>query len=128
MGPGPITGNRRAGPRARPLRAVIAVLALYAFVLQAFLGGLMPMPAAADGICAQHSAGEPDFGKAAAHGHGDCCTAAQAVGTALPPREVPATVAWIAPASACAGVGQPAEPCARPPPGGGTSPRGPPTA
>ncbi|MCJ2134585.1 hypothetical protein MKK69_11040 [Methylobacterium sp. J-026] len=107
---------------------MIAVLALYAFVLQAFLGGLMPMPAAADGICAQHSADGSDFGKAVPHGHGDCCTAAQVAGTALPPREAPSAVAWIAPAHACAGFGQPAEPGARPPPGGGTSPRGPPTA
>lgn len=128
MARGPTTGNRRAGHQGRPLRAVIAVLSLYAVVLQAFLGGLMPIPAAADGLCAQHSAAEPGTGKAVPHDHGDCCAATQVPGTALLPHPSPTAFVWIAQESGDASFGQPAEPCARPPPGGSASPRGPPKA
>ncbi|WP_244507386.1 hypothetical protein [Methylobacterium phyllostachyos] len=111
-----------------PLRAAIAVLALYAFVLQAFLGGLMPIPAAADGLCAQHAASDSTPDRPLTHGHGDCCTVAQATGTALPARAALVSVAWIAGdhgGVAHRAVGQIGP---RAPPDRSASPRGPPSA
>ena len=122
-----ISRRRDAGSRAL-LRGAIAVLALYAFVLQAFLGGLMPMPAAADGLCAQHAASDPAPGKSLPQGHGDCCTAAQVVGAALPPRIAATDVAWIAGSGAPAPYGRVGRLCARAPPDRVASPRGPPSA
>lgn len=111
-----------------PLRAAIAVLALYAFVLQAFLGGLMPIPAAADGLCTQHAASDSLPDRLPPHGHGDCCKAAQATGTALPPRATVVSVAWTAAdrgGVAYRAVGQIGPPA---PPDRSASPRGPPSA
>jgi hypothetical protein len=120
--------RRRDGDPVAPLRAAIAVLALYAFVLQAFLGGLMPIPAAADGLCAQHAASDSLPAKPLAHGHGDCCAAAQATGAALPHRAAPAALGWPpevreAPADWIVGRLGP-----RAPPDRSASPRGPPSA
>jgi hypothetical protein len=120
--------DRRDGPPAATLRAAIAVLALYAFVLQAFLGGLMPVPAAAEGLCAQHAAGDAAPGKALPHGHGDCCTAAQASATALPARAASAVIVWTTAAASCPTWATTDGPRARAPPGGIASPRGPPAA
>jgi hypothetical protein len=120
--------RRQGGSVPSRRRAVIAVLALYALLLQAFLGGLMPVPASADGLCAQHSDSAPPLGKAVPHGHGACCTAAQAAGPALPPRTATIPVAWE--------EGFRAKPAwtaielrrARAPPGVTSAPRGPPSA
>jgi hypothetical protein len=120
--------DRRDGPPAATLRAAIAVLALYAFVLQAFLGGLMPLPAAADGLCAQHAARDAAPDKALPHGHADCCTAAQATATALPARAASVAIAWAAAAATTPAWTMIAGPRARAPPGGIASPRGPPAA
>lgn len=109
------------------LRAAIAVLALYAFVLQAFLGGLMPLPVTADGLCAQHAAADSVPDQLPAHGHGDCCTATQATGTVLPPRTAPVMTIWKAEARggpAYRTVGQLGP---RAPPDRSASPRGPPS-
>jgi hypothetical protein len=120
--------RRRDRDPVAPLRAAIAVLALYAFVLQAFLGGLMPLPAAADGLCAQHAASASIHDRMPAHGHGDCCTAAQVPGTALPPRVAPALVAWTAGTRGGPGYRTVGQIGARAPPDHSVSPRGPPSA
>ncbi|WP_342107104.1 hypothetical protein [Methylobacterium sp. SI9] len=124
----PARSRRDHGQPAAPLRAVIAVLALYAFVLQAFLGGLMPIPAGANGLCAQHAATDPAPDGIPPHDHGDCCKAAQATGTVIPPRAAPIGIAWTPEdrgGTAFGGVGQIG---ARAPPDRSASPRGPPSA
>ncbi|WP_457104783.1 hypothetical protein [Methylobacterium sp. P5_C11] len=128
MGSGSSTWQRHDGSAAASLRAAIAVLALYAFVLQAFLGGLMPVPAAADGLCAQHAASDAEPGKTLPHGHGDCCTAAQATGAALPARPAPAVLAWDPEAAFQPNWTMPDRRRARAPPDGLAAPRGPPAA
>ncbi|MBP1182346.1 hypothetical protein [Methylobacterium sp. PvR107] len=120
--------DRRDRPSAAALRAAIAVLALYAFVLQAFLGGLMPLPAAAEGLCAQHAASDAAPDKALPHGHGACCTAAQATTTALPGRAASAVIVWRTAAASRPAWAMTDGPRARAPPGGIASPRGPPAA
>lgn len=128
MASSPSPSDRRYGPRATALRATIAVLALYAFVLQAFLGGLMPIPAAADGLCAQHAASDAAPGKALPHDHGDCCTATQTAATALPARAAAAVIAWETATASDPAWAMADGPRARAPPGGIASPRGPPAA
>lgn len=125
MDSGEALSDRRVGPA---LRAAVALLALYALLLQAFLGGLMPVPAATDGLCAQHADASAPSGAPVPHDHGDCCTAAQATGPALPPRAPSVGFRWVATADL-----RPAWPLnrsvgARAPPGTIASPRGPPTA
>ncbi|WP_267424275.1 hypothetical protein [Methylobacterium sp. GC_Met_2] len=120
--------RRRDRDPAAPLRAAIAVLALYAVVLQVFLGGLMPLPAAADGLCAQHAASDTMPDRLPAHDHGDCCTAAQFPGTALPDRVAPTVVAWTAEARGKAAYRTVSRIGARAPPDRSVSPRGPPSA
>ncbi|MBE7246732.1 MAG: hypothetical protein INR63_17460 [Actinomycetospora chiangmaiensis] len=128
MGPDPARSRRPLGVRAAPLRAVIAVLSLYAFVLQAFFGGLMPMSAAADGLCAQHTASDSAPGKTLPQGHGDCCTAVQLGGTALPPRPGFTAITWDARASDRPLYATVDGPSPRGPPDRSASPRGPPSA
>jgi len=117
--------DRRVGPA---LRAAIAVLALYALLLQAFLGGLMPLPKTIDGLCAQHSDGSAVPGAPLPHGHGDCCTAAQATGPALPPRPAAIGVRWAVATNRHSAWPFTDSVGARAPPGTIASPRGPPTA
>ncbi|MCJ2068029.1 hypothetical protein MKK75_04255 [Methylobacterium sp. J-030] len=111
-----------------PLRAVIAALALYAFVFQAFLGGLMPIPAAIDGLCAQHAASDTNPDRPLPHGHGDCCTAAQAVGAELPTRIASDIVAWTAEDRGSPPYRTVGQLGSREPPDRSTAPRGPPSA
>lgn len=126
---GPATWNRFEGrPAAAPLRAALAVLALYAVLLQTFLGGLMPMPGPADGLCAQHVQVEQVPGTTVPPGHGDCCTAVQAAGAALPPRANPEPVAWTAGGGLGVDPRMLEVPAARAPPGRIAAPRGPPAA
>ncbi|MEE7502545.1 hypothetical protein ACLBXO_13345 [Methylobacterium sp. C33D] len=125
MDSGEALSDRGVGPA---LRAAIAVLALYALLLQGFLGGLMPLPTGTDGLCAQHADGSALPGAPVPHDHGDCCTAAQATGPALPPRAAAIGVRWSVAANR-----HPAWPLAgsvgaRAPPGTIASPRGPPSA
>lgn len=129
MGSDPTISTRRDEPPGGALRAAIAVLALYAFVLQAFLGGLMPIPATGANLCAQHATGDAPPGKALPHDHGDCCTAAQPGAAALPARTAPASaIAWSAENAPRPLWTMIAEPRARAPPGSVASPRGPPAA
>ena len=65
--------TERHRKRSGRLRALAALLALYGLVLQAFLTGLSPVPAAAAAglICATHRPGEEAPAPHAAH---PCCT------------------------------------------------------
>jgi hypothetical protein len=122
-----LSRDRDSHPAAL-LRAGIAVLVLYAFVLQAFLGGLMPLPASADGLCAQHAASDSAPDRPAQKAHGTCCTAAHASGAALPPRPDQAAITWPAMSDARAAGGTLARHRPRAPPDRSASPRGPPSA
>ncbi|MDP4005913.1 hypothetical protein [Methylobacterium sp. NEAU K] len=126
---GPATPNQTdLRSRASTLRAAVAVLALYAFLLVFFLGGLTPMAAAVDGLCTGHAQADEGPGKAIPHDYADCCTAAQAAGAALPARTAPEPVAWPL-VGGIRTVGSAAEtPRARAPPGRIAPPRGPPAA
>ena len=117
-------------PRMVQGRAIISVVALYALVLQAVLGGLGPLPSAPVGavICAEHdgSTGPGDHGPACQH-HA-CCTMAQAVQLLHPLLWAFAAVAW-APARVTSAPWRDAGAVqARAPPDPSVSPRGPPTA
>lgn len=117
-------------PRTVQGRAIIAVIALYALVLQAFLGGLVPLPAPPLGgvICAEHSGSSaPDDQAPACHQHA-CCTAAQAAHLLHPLLSVFATVAWASPWVVPAPWRDAGTAQARAPPDQSVSPRGPPTA
>lgn len=116
-------------PRTVQGRAIIAVVALYALLLQAFLGGLAPVsPVSAGGvICAEHgdSAVPGDHGPAC-HQHA-CCVAAQAAKLLDQLTLAFATVDWVSVRVSSvprreAGILQ-----ARAPPDQSVSPRGPPT-
>lgn len=119
------TGTRRSG-----LRAITAVIALYAFVLQAFLGGLLPAPAmgAFGVICAQALGGASDD-PAEPHPvqHQPCCIAAHAAPDVAQPAIAATIVAW--PVRTALHVAWPTEirVAARAPPGSIAHPRGPPT-
>ncbi|SDN15044.1 hypothetical protein SAMN05216360_10661 [Methylobacterium phyllostachyos] len=62
-------------------RAIMGVIALYALLLQAFLGFAAParlLPSPETVLCADHVAGEPDTPAVPVHVHA-CCTLVQAV-------------------------------------------------
>ncbi|MEE8627271.1 MULTISPECIES: hypothetical protein [Methylobacterium] len=117
-------GHGRSGRTAR-WRAVAAVLSLYGLVLQAFLTGLAPVPAAAGAgiICQSHQGAGGS--EAVAHAHA-CCTVA-CPGLAAPP-EPAAAEAW--PARTATDLSWPGEAAApiRGPPARPASARGPPAA
>ena len=76
--------RRSTGSATR--RAVIAVAALYALLLQAFLGALAPTPAGLDGLsvlCAEHPDGSAPADRAHCRAHA-CCLPTQAPHLALP--------------------------------------------
>ncbi|MBB2965061.1 hypothetical protein [Methylobacterium sp. R2-1] len=104
------------------------MIALYALALQAFLGGLAPLPAAPLGavICAEHggSSAPDDHGPACQH-HA-CCTAAQAAQWLHLILSVFATVAWAPPRVTLAPLRDAGMVQARAPPDHSVSPRGPP--
>ena len=83
-------------------RAIASVIALYALVLQAVLGGMMPAHATAldSLLCAGFSESGPVASEkgvpAKAHSHADCCTAAHAPVGAEPPRPESLLVGWSA--------------------------------
>lgn len=106
---------------------MIAVLALYALVLQGFLGGLMPVAGPGGVHCAPaEAAGQaPDT---TTHDHAACCVAAQAAATALPGREPAATLAPPRPAAAPVAWTASTAFNPRAPPGALPHPRGPPAA
>lgn len=110
-------------------RAIIGMVALYALLLQAFLGFATPTHALGSPgavLCAEHGSGPSDDGAAPRHAH-PCCTLVQVVGAALPPSE-PVAVAWpFAPAQRLAWRPEADRPKTGPPPSA-TSARGPPAA
>jgi hypothetical protein len=122
----------RNGTKRSTLRGVTAVIALYAFVLQAFLGGLLPAPAmgAFGVICAEATGtipGEDQPGKPHPVQHAACCAAAHVAPDVAAPAVAGTTIAW--PVRAALHVGRPTEirVAARAPPGSIAHPRGPPT-
>lgn len=117
-------------PRTVQGRAIIAVIALYALALQAFFGGLAPLPAAPFGgvICAEHSGSSAPGDQApACHQHA-CCTAAQAAQLLHPLQSTFAVVAWVPIVVASAPWCDGGTVQARAPPDQSVSPRGPPAA
>ena len=115
------------------LRAVTAVIALYAFVLQAFLGGLMPVPAFGTGspICAASSDAPvgDDAPAQPAHGpHTLCCTAVAAFAAADHPGLTSSAIVWPARIVVRVAWRDEAWISARGPPGSIPHPRGPPAA
>lgn len=118
---------RRRQPRTGRGRAIIGLVALYALLLQAFLGLATPSRAL-DGpgevLCAGHSSGEP--ASKGVHVHA-CCTVVQAGTLTLPPID-PEAAAWpSAPTSLCAWRPEAEIPTTGPPAYNGTA-RGPPAA
>jgi hypothetical protein len=79
----------RRGHRHGAGRAIIGVIALYALLLQAFLGFATPSIAfGADGVlCVEHGSAAPDGKSGAVHKH-QCCLPVQP-GTLLPPPDSP---------------------------------------
>lgn len=110
-------------------RATIAVIALYAFVLQAFLVGMLPMAGAqAHGFAELCSPAGSDGGAPAKHDAKGCCTAACApLAIPLPTLDVSA-LAWPRRTTHIALVETALPPPARGPPIHAHSPRGPPAA
>ena len=113
---------------ASRLRAITAVIALYAFVLQAFLGGLMPAPILGDGhvLCLSSSPASGDPSPDRPHVHADCCTAVHVAAVALAPGAAAATLAWPRRRVANAAFPREAANGARAPPHSIAHPRGPP--
>ncbi|KMO34476.1 hypothetical protein ACQVP2_21365 [Methylobacterium aquaticum] len=111
-------------------RAVIAVAALYALVLQAFLAGALVtvQPGLPHILCAPEAGAAPDApaGTPAGHSHLDCCTAAHGAGVVTAPLPDSTLVAW--PIRRSVGVTwRPEVPApARAPPGVSASARAPP--
>jgi hypothetical protein len=119
---------RRCLPRMVQSRAIIGVIALYALLLQAFLGGLVPpVSVSADPeICARHDASGAPGDHGSACRHHVCCTAVQGAGWLPPLPAGYATVNWI-PVQVASAVWREAGPVqARAPPDRSVSPRGPP--
>lgn len=122
---------RACGTRRGGLRAITAVIALYALVLQAFLGGLAPVSAAGPaGVLCLHEAGsEPadDDPSLPAHDHhAACCTAAGHAPTAEPPLIVATAIAWPPRLATRVAWFEDGTVRARAPPGSVASARGPP--
>lgn len=89
---------RTAAPSWSVCRAVIAVAALYALVLQVFLGGLQGADTlnAAHALCMQNtgSTGEGPAQAPPPHQHLACCTAAHVAPNLDAPGAVMATIVW----------------------------------
>jgi hypothetical protein len=121
----------QAGPRGwAPLRAITAVIALYAFVLHAVLSGLVPLPVSAShgilclGLNDDAGPGVPD--STHAH-HQPCCTVAGPMLHAALPDVSARTIVWPARAMRRVTWSRAASVSARGPPGAIPHPRGPPT-
>lgn len=114
---------------SRGARATIAVVALYALVLQAFLTGTLPVTSAQvhgfGEICAP---ADPGSEAPAKHEGKGCCTAACApLAAPLPVLDV-STLAWPARSAVVAAFPAASPPPARGPPIHDRSARGPPLA
>lgn len=96
---------RRRQPRTGGGRAIIGLVALYALLLQAFLGLATPSRAL-DGpgevLCAGHSSGEP--ASKSVHVHA-CCTVVQAGTLTLPHRSGGGGLALRADLAVCVAPG-----------------------
>ncbi|WP_341872680.1 hypothetical protein [Methylorubrum extorquens] len=105
------------------------MIALYALVLQAFLGGLAPLPVVPLGgvICAEHERSTLTSDHGSACQHHACCTAAQAAQLLQPLLLAFATVAWAPSHLVSASWSDAGTVRARAPPDHSVSPRGPPT-
>lgn len=116
-------------PTNRGVRATIAVVALYAFVLQAFFTGMLPMGGAqAHGFAELCAPAQGDGEAPAKHDARGCCTAACApLAMPLPSLDL-ATLAWPMRAATLAVFDAALPPPARGPPIHAHSPRGPPAA
>lgn len=117
------------------MRAIASVIALYALVLQAVLGGMTPARANAPGgvLCAGLSDAGPAAGSdegtpEKAHARADCCTAAHAPAGMGPPRPAALVVSWSARSVLPILWHAPQEARPRAPPGLIARPRGPPAA
>ncbi|WP_245421723.1 hypothetical protein [Methylobacterium sp. B4] len=106
------------------------MIALYALALQAFLGGLAPLPAAPLGavICAEHDGLSVPGDHGPACQHHSCCTAAQAAQLFHKHQSPFAVVAWIPTVVASVSWRDGGTVQARAPPDQSVSPRGPPAA
>ena len=105
------------------------MVALYALLLQAFLGFAVPAYAAGlpgTVLCAEHGSGTPDDGTAPLHAH-PCCTLVQVGSVALPSCE-PVAVAWPLARAVRLAWRPEAERPKTGPPRAATSARGPPAA
>lgn len=115
------------------LRAVTAVIALYALVLHAFVGGLMPLPAPlpaplhAGVLCLGQTGDGATPGTPGHVHHQPCCTAAGLVTAARDPVLATADIVWPRRSAARIAWHESATHAARAPPGSIAHPRGPPT-
>lgn len=120
---------RRRPPRTVQGRAIIAVVALYALLLQAFLGFAAPARAGMETgavLCAEHPTGNPDHQPVPIHVH-NCCTLVHAAALGLPAPQSAAPAPPYAPAVRIAWRPEAELPRTGPPPRTGTA-RGPPAA
>ena len=120
----PTTRRDRNGGTPRFARALASVVALYALVLQALLGGIAALPVADAPafLCAQigdQVGGEtaaPDRHPAPDAHHAGCCTAASHAPVAAPPPPSASGPAWPEAAASHATWLAPHRRIARPPP------------
>lgn len=112
-----------------PLRAITAVIALYAFVLHAVLSGLVPLPSAAShGLLCLGQTDDLDSGTPnGAHTHHlPCCTVAGSMLHAALPEIMPRSIIWPTPVVCRHAWQRGSSASARGPPGSIPHPRGPP--
>ncbi|MFY9294748.1 MAG: hypothetical protein WAP03_29300, partial [Methylorubrum rhodinum] len=95
----PTNHRDRTGRAPRRLRALTVVVALYALVLQALLGGIAALPVAgAPGLlCAATAEAAPDGPSSPTPPHAACCTAASHTPFAAPPPDLARSPAWSEP-------------------------------
>jgi len=110
-------------------RAIMSVIALYALLIQAFLGFAAParlLPGSGTVLCAEHAAGDPGVPAVPVHVHA-CCTLVQAGALTLP--DTPSTGVSLPAPAATQLVWRPEAEILRtgPPPRPGSA-RGPPAA
>ncbi|KQT57635.1 hypothetical protein ASG52_23715 [Methylobacterium sp. Leaf456] len=101
----PTNHRDRTGRAPRRLRGFTAVVALYALVLQALLGGIAALPVAgAPGfLCVAPAEAAPEDKPAPTQLHAACCTAAGHAPSAAPPPVLARAPAWSAPDAAAPG-------------------------
>ncbi len=95
----PTNHRDRTGRAPRRLRALTAVVALYALVLQALLGGIatLPVTGVSGLLCAAPAEAAPEGKSAALPPHAACCHAASHTPSAAPPPALASSPAWREP-------------------------------